>query len=384
MESETRRASSRSTALRGDNRMVWRVAAGSAVVAIATLVFSELAARSMPAAPPGSLPRMRPPPANVAQLLRDLGVGSLTWYMSLASVPLFFWLARRLPIDRRRWMPAVATILSAVVAMTLLTGVLQYRSSYHGSALAPPLGVFLAVGLLTGALPFITVAAASYAVEARTQAHERALETQRVRAQLAESRLEALSAQLQPHFLFNTLQGISTLIAHDPPAAEEMLANLGELLRELLHRGHRSEIPLRDELRILESYLEIARRRFGDRLTIDVTVDESAADALVPFFILQPLVENALQHGIGSNAGEGSVFISTARAGGRLALTIRDDGRTISTPDTRRGIGLANTRARLAELYGDEALLELARGAFGFEARITLPYRRAPQRGSIA
>jgi hypothetical protein len=383
MELETRRAPDDPTPSPNDDRIVWRVAAGAAAIAIATLALSRLAPPSMPPAPPGSLPRMRPPPANTGQLLLDLGVGSLTWYMCLASAPLFFWLARRLPIDRRRWFPAVSTVLAAVVAMALLTGALEYWASYRGSPLAPPLGAYLIVGLLTGALPFITVAAASYAIEARARAHERALETERMRAQLAESRLQALSAQLQPHFLFNTLQGISTLIAHDPPAAEEMLANLGDLLRELLHRGNRREIPLCDELRILESYLEIARRRFGDRLSVGVVVEKSVADPLVPFFILQPLVENALQHGVGRNAGNGSILISIERVGNRLVMTVRDDGRAIAAPDPGRGIGLANTRARLSELYGDEGVLNVTRAESGFEAKVMLPYRAAPPRGAV-
>src|SRR6185295_4060264 len=141
------------------------------------------------------------------------------------------------------------------------------------------------VGLITGFLPFLTVALAAHALDARSRAQERAFETERVRSQLAESRLEALTAQLQPHFLFNTLQGISTLIARDPVAADKMLTSLSELLREVLRRGERREVELSEELRVLESYLDISRARFGDRLSIAVRIEDATRPALVPFFI---------------------------------------------------------------------------------------------------
>src|SRR5206468_2217300 len=142
----------------------------------------------------------------------------------------FFWIARRFPFERGR-LRAVTLALAAVVTLDAATALVQYRVSYHGSPLAPPLSAFLIVSLITGFLPFATVAAATYAIDAQARATDRALEGERMRAQLAETRLEALSAQLQPHFLFNTLQGISTLITRDPAAADEMLASLSDLLR---------------------------------------------------------------------------------------------------------------------------------------------------------
>jgi len=364
---------------RPGDRLFWRVAAASVALAIVTLIVSQLASPPELRPPPGALPRMRQPPANMPQLLRSLGVGSLIWYMCIASVPVFFWVARRLPLDRARWVPAVATSLVVVVAMATLTALLQYRVSYHGSPMAPRLSSYLIVGFIAAVLPFVTVAAAAYAVDARIRAHERALDAERLRTQLAESRLEALTAQLQPHFLFNTLQGISTLISRDPVAADEMLADLSDLLREVLRRGDRREVPLCEELRVLQSYLDISRRRFGERLSIDIDVTRPIDDALVPFFILQPLVENALQHGIASHAGPGRIGISARREGHRLALIVTDDGPGTATPDAGRGIGLANTRARLAELYGQEQSFELRRTPLGFEAKITLPYSSAPR-----
>ena len=373
------RTTSDSTPAFGGNRLVWRVAAVSIAAAMVTLGVTQLAIQQEPPAPPGSLPRMRPPPANTAQLLRSLGVGSLVWYMCLASAPLFFWIARRFAVTRRRWFGALVVTSLAVLAMASLTALLQFRVSYHGSPLAPPLNDVMLVGVITGLLPFATVAITAYAIDAQARAHERALEAERVRAQLAESRLEALSAQLQPHFLFNTLQGISTLITRDPVAADEMLASLSDLLRDVLRRGDRREITLAEELSILEAYLDLSRRRFGDRLTIRVDSPPDLKDALVPFFVLQPLVENALQHGIGAHAGPGTVSIAAARDNGRLLLSVIDDG-TGAPSNSGRGIGLANTRARLAELYGNDQSLELSRTALGFEARISLPFHTAPRR----
>ncbi|HEY4304589.1 MAG TPA: histidine kinase [Gemmatimonadaceae bacterium] len=367
--------------MKGD-RLIWRSAAFSIAIAIASLVATQFAQSTLPPPPPGSLPRIQAAPANSSQLLRSLGVGSLLWYLCLAAAPVFLWIARRLPLERARWMRSVATTLVAVAVLDALTALLQYRVSYHGSPLAPQLSEFMIVGMITGLLPFATVAAATYAIDAQARANERALEAERVRAQLAETRLEALTAQLQPHFLFNTLQGISTLITHDPAAADEMLTDLSDLLRELLRRGDRREIDLHEELRILESYLDISRRRFGDRLTIRVDVATDVGDALVPFFILQPLVENALQHGIGSHAGPGTVVVSATRDDRRLILAVADDGPGVVKPDAGRGIGLANTRARLVELYGDRQSLELTRTALGFEAIITLPFSAAPRRAS--
>ena len=364
---------------RGGDRLFWGVVGVSAVLVVVTLVASRFVAEP-PRLPEGAraLPRMRPAPTSTGELLRSLGVGSLIWYACFVSAPLFVWLGRRVPFDRRRWPASLAVHLATVALLALLTAWLQYRLSYGDSPLAPPIGEYLRVGLITGTLPFLTVAAAAHALEARARAHERELEAARVRGQLAESRLASLTAQLQPHFLFNTLQGISTLISRDPPAADAMLASLSDLLREVLRRGDTREVELEEELRVLEPYLDISRRRFGERLSVRVAVDAAAERALVPFFVLQPLVENALHHGIGSHAGAGRLEIAGRREGGRLFLSVTDDGPGTAVPDAGRGIGLANTKARLQELYGDAQSLELGRPADGgFRVTVVLPYRVA-------
>ena len=364
------------------DKLLWTVVVASAALIVITLVASQFAA-GPPGLPPGgrALPRIGRPPASTGELLRSLGVGSFIWYSCFASAPLFVWMSRRLPFDRRHWATSVVVHVVVITVVALLTAWLQYKLAYRGAPLAPPVSAYLKVAMITGTLPFLTVAAGAHALEARARAHERELEAARMRSQLAESRLQALTAQLQPHFLFNTLQGISTLITHDPAAADQMLTSLSDLLREVLRRGQTHEVELREELRVLEPYLDISRRRFGERLSLRTTMENGAGSALVPFFILQPLVENALHHGISSHAGAGWIEIIGRRKGDRLELTVTDSGPGTAAPDSGRGIGLANTKARLAELYGEAYSLETGRingAAGGFRVRVSIPYREGP------
>ncbi len=368
-------------------RLLWAVAGVSALLIAITLIASQFVAPPPGMRPGGrALPRVGRPPASAGELLRILGVGSLVWYTCFASAPLFVWMSRRLRFDRRRWASSLAVHVVVVALLAALTAWVQYHLTYRGSPIAPPIDAYLKVAMITGTLPFLTVAAGAHALEASARAHERDLEAQRIRSQLAESRLEALTAQLQPHFLFNTLQGISTLIVHDPVAADQMLTNLSDLLREVLRRGQTREVELHEELRVLEPYLDISRRRFGERLSLRVAMADDIGRALVPFFIFQPLVENALHHGISSHAGAGWVEIAGSRDRDRLLLSVTDSGPGIVTPDAQRGIGLANTKARLAELYGDAHSFEVGRpdnGDGGFRVRIGIPYRE-PAAGAVA
>jgi two-component sensor histidine kinase len=357
---------------RAESRLLWTVA----IAAVALSLLTFVASRFVPElpVPRGALPRMKSPPTTPGELLRSLGVGSLIWYGCFLSAPFFLWLSQRVAIERRRWKSGLL-YLGAAIVFALGTAWLQYRLSYHGSPMAPPLDAYLKIGLIADALPYLTVAVAAHAIDARMRVYERDLEAARVRSQLAESRLEALTAQLQPHFLFNTLQGISTLIMRDPPAADAMLSDLSDLLREVLRRGERREVTVDEELRVLESYLSISRRRFGERLTITVSRGEDVGQALVPFFVLQPLVENALHHGVGSHAGPAAVTVAARREEQTLVLTVQDNGPAVNAPDSGRGIGLANTRERLSGLYGDAQRLDAGRSTDGgFAVRVELPF----------
>jgi LytS/YehU family sensor histidine kinase len=207
----------------------------------------------------------------------------------------------------------------------------------------------------------------------RSQERERkALELE---ARLTDARLQALRMQLQPHFLFNTLNAISTLVHRDPRAADEMIGNLSELLRATLDNSDQ-EIPLRQELDFLDRYLEIQQVRFGERLRIEKEIDAAAMDAQVPTFILQPLVENAVRHGVEPQTTPGLVRVVARRDGDALRLAVEDNGTNHKPgPKSREGIGLPNTRARLKEMYGDRGRLTLTSASDGgFKVDLEIPY----------
>jgi two-component system LytT family sensor kinase len=180
-----------------------------------------------------------------------------------------------------------------------------------------------------------------------------------VERQFAEARLLALKAQLQPHFLFNALNTVSVLMREDVDAADEVLVRLSALLRKTLDSSAKHEVPLREELELVDAYLEIERVRFSDRFAYRIDVPDDLLDALVPPLILQPLVENAVRHGIARRIAAGRIEIAAKRRNGRLQLTVRDDGAGVPE-GARDGIGLSNTRARLQQQYGSRHSFALA------------------------
>jgi two-component system, LytTR family, sensor kinase len=198
-------------------------------------------------------------------------------------------------------------------------------------------------------------------------------------ARLTEARLHALRMQLHPHFLFNTLHAISTLVHKDPRAADEMIANLSELLRVTLDSSHQQEITLRKELEFLDRYLDIQQVRFGDRLRVEKEIDASALDGQVPTLVLQPLVENAIRHGIEPQPAPGLLSIRALREGEHLRITIHDNGTGVKKPAGQQdGIGLSNTRARLQELYGTSARLIISTASEGgCSVEVDIPYHEA-------
>jgi two-component sensor histidine kinase len=201
----------------------------------------------------------------------------------------------------------------------------------------------------------------------------------RLEEQLARARLDALRAQLHPHFLFNTLNSISVLTATDPPRANRMLLDLSELLRAMLEGGGDHEITLERELALLERYVAIQQIRFGERLAVRFEVEPAARAALVPTLLLQPLVENAIRHGVDAGSAGVSVAVRATVRGERLLLAVEDSGPGLGAPPgTGEGIGLANARARLEQLFGTEFRLELRpRDGGGVAVRIEIPVRRA-------
>jgi len=218
----------------------------------------------------------------------------------------------------------------------------------------------------------------------RERDHE--LEEAELRQQLVEARLDALRMQLNPHFLFNTLHTISALIHENPEAADRVVARLSELLRLSLDQSKAQEVPLHQELAFLDRYLEIEQTRFADRLKVDRAIEPGVQDALVPFLILQPLVENAIRHGIEQREEKGRLGITARQNNGVLALSVSDNGSGLAddNPEGFRGegIGLSNTRSRLRHLYGNDQKLELQSvPGGGLEVRITIPYHTKADAG---
>ena len=193
--------------------------------------------------------------------------------------------------------------------------------------------------------------------------------------QLARAELRSLQMQLHPHFLFNTLNTVNALVRTDPDAAERMIARLGVLLRHALDGVGVQEVPLDEELDMLRTYLEIEQVRFEDRLRVEWDVDAATCAARVPHLLLQPLVENAIRHGIAPRAAEGTIRIAASRRNGSLRLAVRDDGVGMRPGAAPEGVGLANTRTRLRMLYGERQSLAVrdAPGG-GVHVEIELPF----------
>jgi signal transduction histidine kinase len=217
---------------------------------------------------------------------------------------------------------------------------------------------------------------AGYAVEATRRSRELA----RLQAELTRAQLSALRMQLNPHFLFNTLHTIAAFVReHDERQAVELIERLGDVLRHVLRSSNELETPLASELGFLAKYLEIEQARFGDRLDVAFAIEDGAAAALVPQLIVQPLVENALRHGLAPRAEPGRLEVAATRRDGVLELRVTDDGLGLRTGwDHDEGLGLPNVRDRLARMYGAAGQLRLASPpGGGVVATVTLPFRAA-------
>lgn len=260
------------------------------------------------------------------------------------------WSAARLPIERGRVVAPVAAHAAAALLVSLVrAGAVVALNPLVGWYVAlPPLPQLLATSLANNVIVYGLLVGVGHAVHyARTA---RAQQEQLARAQLL-----VLKSQLQPHFLFNALNTVSAYVREDPATAERIIERLGRLLRQTLASTDAQEVPLREELAALEPYLEIEEARFADRLCVRRAVEPDVLDAAVPHFVLQPLVENAIRHGIAPRAAAGTVEIAAWREGGALCLQVQDDGVGLPadfTVDRDGGVGLHNTRDRLAQLYG--------------------------------
>jgi LytS/YehU family sensor histidine kinase len=216
------------------------------------------------------------------------------------------------------------------------------------------------------------------------QSQQRARLALELEAQLAQSQLHALRMQINPHFLFNTLNAISTFVHTAPQTADEMITDLGEMFRATLEASEGAEIALSQEMDLLSRYLSIERRRFGERLQVEKDISPELAGALVPALILQPLVENAIRHGIEPKTGVGRIAIRGCRRGSDILLSVCDNGtKEVKYPlahkNGRHSIGLANVQERLQRLYGREQLLSVEKGELGgWKVELKIPFHRTP------
>jgi two-component sensor histidine kinase len=287
--------------------------------------------------------------------------GFATWYPWLLLGPGVGWLARRFPFEPDRWRWSVAVHVPASVLFGVLHGVLRWAVGPLVDSRPIPIDRIIIGQLLLTVLSYFVLVAAFQAAVNYRRYRERELRASQLEARLAQAQLEMLRMQLHPHFLFNTLHAISTLMHRDPEAADEMVTQLSDLLRMTLDNIGKQEVRLREELDFLQRYLDIQHTRFQDRLHVTLDIHSDTLDARVPNQLLQPLVENAIRHGLDGRPSGGSIAIASRMIGDALQVTIRDDGEGVRTGTSRpEGIGLGNTRARLTQLYGPGASLELA------------------------
>lgn len=324
------------------------------------------------------------------------------WALWLLFLPAVAWLSFRFPIERKRLLRNVGLHL---LACLLIVGTSRatfravdkifpraQRSEPPGRSphsrtvrLGPPnaLGVFHGLRAALDVLVYWSLLGVCQAITNFRSSQERERRAAELEARLTSAKLQALRMQINPHFLFNTLNSITALVYVNPRAADEMLGDLSELLRRSLDSMEEQEIPLAQELEFIWGYISLEQKRFGERLRVEQSVPDDLMEALVPALILQPLVENAIRHGIEPRRGPGLISIEAKKEDNHLHLMVRDNGRGWSAADlnssARRGIGIANTQARLQGLYGRDQSVSFGRAEpQGCRVDIRLPFHWEP------
>jgi two-component system, LytTR family, sensor kinase len=330
-----------------------------------------------------------------------LASGLADWYVWAALAPFIVALGRRYPIEHSNWPRRLALHLAAGTVVMLLKVAIDLPLGWiiHGKpTIVTPLAIedrlgsnwhifvelyklYVTVKFYVYFMIFGVIDGVSHFLHYYRKYRDRELAASQLATRLAQTQLQVLRMQLHPHFLFNTLNAISALVHRDVRLADRMISRLGELLRATLDDPGTQEVPLRRELEFLTPYLEIEQARLGPRLAARLDIDDDLLDARLPYLILQPLVENAIRHGLAPRPGAGRLVVRARRDHGRLVLEVADDGvgGVRLGRDFKEGIGLSNTRARLHALYGDEQSLALrpASGG-GLVVTVTLPYREDP------
>jgi two-component system LytT family sensor kinase len=320
--------------------------------------------------------------------LVDSAYLQMTWsYLWAIATPLVFWAAARLPIERYNWIRSallhapISIVLSVI--LTALGHVLSWL--YWGWSVGRPfsferMGRFVVANFSEGIGIYLLIAITSYAISYYRRYREGQVRNFQLEAQLSQAQLQALKMQLHPHFLFNTLHSISALLNKDPESARKMITRLGDFLRLTLENSGSQEVTLQQEMEFLSCYLEIERIRFQDRLVTRIDVTSQALAAKVPNLILQPIVENAIRHGIAPRSTAGLIEIAAEQRNGSLRIQVRDNGPGIPAHRTSenlfsKGVGLANTETRLERLYGADHVFDLSNDpAGGLIVTLEIPF----------
>jgi hypothetical protein len=330
-----------------------------------------------------------------------LRFGTLMWLPWAVVTPGIVWFSTVFPLERSCWRWRLAAHLGALAMITVLFGFAHHWagrppfSAPPGNAPAgaprfsppggPPSEAPVSDVILHGAMAefpiYWAIVGMAHAFLFYERARERECHADVLEAGLAKARLQTLQMQLQPHFLFNTLNSIASLIHEDPRAADEMIGSLGDFLRLTLNTSDRLEISLCEELLYLDSYIAIEKIRFGGRLRVEKQIEPAAFDALVPALVLQPLLENAVKHAVEKQSAPVLVRITAGRAGNSLRLQVTDDGHGLKDAAKDKlieGVGLSNTRSRLQEVAGRAASLDLSLPPEGgLRVQIQIPWRTA-------
>jgi signal transduction histidine kinase len=304
------------------------------------------------------------------------------YYLWALVTPAILALARRFPIEKTRWRKP---LLIHLAASTLLSAVQLFFAGAFLHALSDAAGradsfwtalaQFFRLNFHANVLTYWALVGLAWGIDTYAKYRDRELAASRLETQLAQAELGALKMQLQPHFLFNTLNAIAALLKSKPDAAEGMILQLSDFLRLTLKNTGRPDVSLREELEFLERYLAIEKTRFADRLSTRFRIRSEVLDARVPNLLLQPLVENAIRHGIAKDCRAGRLEVSATHDRTRLLLRVTDDGPGAPPGAVTEGIGLSNTRERLRHLFGDAYSLEYGNApGGGFRVSLALPF----------
>jgi signal transduction histidine kinase len=313
------------------------------------------------------------------------------WVYAVLTLPVF-WVAKRFPFSKTAWKGPAGVHALTMVLFTIAhaTGRIALYPIRSGDRFLPrnfdAWVLYTRQNLYEHLWMYLSLAGIAVAFKYYRALQARELREARLQARVADYELQILKMQLHPHFLFNTLHAIATLMGRDVAAARRMIARLSDLLRIALSHGSTNHVRLKEELEFLEAYLEIEQTRFGDRLSVSMDIPAEVLDAQVPNLLLQPLVENAVRHGISAQRTAGRIEISAARLGDRLCFEISNDGPPFNPESRRRGagVGLVNTRARLQQLYGNNHVFEIAdRPHGGVRVRLEIPFTAVEQESNL-